>query len=270
VRQDDLHRIGQALATAQEVLRTLPGFCVTSKGTAGPVTDADRAVDGALRAFLPRPGEGWLSEETADDRSRLACRRVWVVDPVDGTLEFVEGIPEWVVSVGLVEDGRAVAGGICNPTMGETFLGSIEHGLTLNGHPVGVRQQPRLGAALVLASRSEVKRGEWKGVEGAFELQPMGSVAYKLARVAAGLADATWTLSPKHEWDVAAGTALVLAGGGRVALPGGEAPFFNRAETLLPGLVATSVALASQVDGFLRQRAAAGSASAALERPRRG
>ena len=261
MREDDLKRIARALAAAQEVLRSLPAVRVSSKGAAGPVTDADHAVDRALRAFLPRPGEGWLSEETADDRSRLACRRVWVVDPVDGTLEFVEGIPEWVVSVGLVEDGRAVAGGICNPTLGETFLGSIEHGLTLNGHPVGVRQQPRLGAALVLASRSEVKRGEWNGIEGAFEVRALGSVAYKMARVAAGLADATWTLSPKHEWDVAAGTALVEAGGGRVRLPGGEEPRFNREQTLFPGLVATSASLAGEVDAFLRGRASdAGSA----------
>ena len=270
VREDDLARISQALDSAREVLRTLPGFQVSSKGAAGPVTDADHAIDGALRALLPQPGEGWLSEETADDHGRLACRRVWVVDPLDGTLEFVAGIPEWVVSVGLVEDGRAVAGGICNPARGETFLGAVGLGLTLNGQPVRVREQARLAGALVLASRSEVKRGEWTGSAGAFELQPMGSVAYKMARVAAGLADATWTLSPKHEWDVAAGTALVLAGGGRVALPGGEAPCYNRPETLLPGLVATSAALASEVEGFLRPRTGAGSPSAALDLPRRG
>jgi myo-inositol-1(or 4)-monophosphatase len=83
----------------------------------------------------------------------------------------------------------------------------------------------------------------------------MGSVAYKMARVAAGLADATWTLSPKHEWDVAAGTALVRAGGGRVTLPGGGPPSFNQAETLLPGLVATSASLALEVDAFLRRPA---------------
>ena len=259
MRDEDLSRIREGLRAALAALRALPerAIGVRSKGAAGPVTDADHAIDTVLRTTLPRAGEGWLSEETADDLGRLTCSRCWVVDPLDGTREFVEGIPEWAISVGLVEDGRAVAGGILNPATGEAFVGAVDSGLTFNERPATVRIESRLAAACVLASRSEVGRGEWSGVGAAFDLVPMGSVAYKMARVAAGLADATWTLVPKSEWDVAAGTALVLAGGGRVRTPAGEVPLFNKKEPLFPGLVATSAAVSGEVDEFLRGRSAA-------------
>jgi myo-inositol-1(or 4)-monophosphatase len=151
----------------------------------------------------------------------------------------VAGIPEWCVSIGLLEDGRPVAGGVANPATGEVFLGSLESGVTYNGRPARVSGRQSLDGALVLASRSEFDRGEWERFRGAtFTVRPVGSVAYKLALVAAGLADATWTLVPKHEWDVAAGVALVLAGGGSVQVPDGSALRFNQPRPWLAGLIA--------------------------------
>lgn len=247
---EDLERIAAALAAAAHVLaRFAPGeVAARSKLGGDPVTEADILVDATLRRLLPRPGEGWLSEETEDDRDRLTRRRVWVVDPLDGTREFVAGIPEWAVSVALVEDGLPVAGGICNPARGETFLGARGHGVTLNGASVGMSSRPRLAGATVLASRSEVTRGEWRRFQGAsFEMVPMGSVAYKLARVAAGLADATWTLVPKHEWDVAAGVAMVLAAGGTIAAGSPDEERFNRAEPLLGRLIAAPAQLMEEI-----------------------
>ncbi len=249
-RAEDLERIARALEAAREVLEDFtPGAVdVTLKSGGDPVTEADRRLDEVLLELLPAAGEGWLSEETRDDPARLACERVWVVDPLDGTREFIQGIPEWCVSVGLVVNGRAVAGGILNPAAGELFLGSLETGVTLNGEPVTARSGASLEGAVVLASRSEVKRGEWERFFGReFEVVPMGSVAYKLARVAAGLADATWTLVPKHEWDVAAGVALVTAAGGMAVEPGVGAPIFNRRRPLLSMLAAYPAALAEPV-----------------------
>ena len=95
-----------------------------------------------------------------------------------------QGIPEFCVSIGFVENGRPVAGGICNPATNEIFLGSVESGVTYNGKPSQTSQRRSLEGALVLASRSEVNRGEWKPFEdAAFEIRAMGSVAYKLALV---------------------------------------------------------------------------------------
>ena len=238
---EPLRRIQVAMATAAEIFsRYSPGAVhAEDKGGGDPVTEADRTVDRALRKLLPAHGEGWLSEESVDDPSRLKKHRVWVVDPLDGTREFVQGINEWCVSVGLVEGGQAVAGGICNPATGETILGSLETGVTYNGVPVKVRERNSLNGAVVLASRSEVNRGEWdRFKDSSFTVRPMGSVAYKLALVAAGRADATWTLVPKHEWDIAAGVALVLAAGGAVRTLEGQPPVFNRPRPEVSGLIA--------------------------------
>jgi myo-inositol-1(or 4)-monophosphatase len=222
------------------------------KGQNDIVTAADHAVNKLLLEILPQPGDGWVSEETADDPSRLNKSRVWIVDPLDGTREFVEGLPEWCVSIGLVEDGRPVAGGILNPATNELILGSVGAGVTLNGKPASLRTQDKMEDMLVLASRSEVKRGEWKSFEQApFKVKALGSVAYKLGLVAAGSADATWTLTPKHEWDLAAGVALVLAGGGVVRTLDGQEPLFNRSKLLLDGLLAFSSASAGFLTSYL-------------------
>jgi myo-inositol-1(or 4)-monophosphatase len=237
-----LTRIRLALDAAREILRQYtPGDVawVQKSDRGDELTEADEAVDTALRTLLPRDGEGWLSEETRDDSDRLECRRVWVVDPVDGTREFVQGIPEWCVSVGLVEDGRAVAGGIMSPSTDQLILGSLETGVTVNGEPVAPLSQTTLAGASVYASRSEVKRGEWTRFAAApFDVVPCGSVAYKLGLVAAGLADATWTLVPKNEWDVVAGAALVEAAGGICIHADGSRPTFNRPNPLLPNFLA--------------------------------
>jgi len=252
--QDDLNRIEQALRRACAVLSRFSREDVETrlKERGDPVTEADLAVDRELASFLPSPGDGWLSEESADDASRLERSRVWVVDPLDGTREFLAGIPEWCVSIGLVEAGRPVAGGIANPTTGQTVVGGVGVGVTWNGAPRAMRETTALEAAEVLASRSETGRGEWKRFASApFRVRPVGSVAYKLGLVAAGLADATWTLKPKHEWDVAAGVALVLAGGGEVWIPGGGELAFNRKCPKLTGLVACSAAIAPAVRDLL-------------------
>ncbi len=217
------------------------------------VTEADRAVNRMLQNLLLRDQEGWLSEESRDDLRRLDKDRVWVVDPLDGTREFVAGIPEWSVSIAMVEGGRAIAGGVCNPATGEIFLGSKETGVTYNGKQAHTSKKDRLEGAVVLASLTEVSRGEWERFQqSSFLIHPVGSVAYKLARVAAGLADATWTLSPKNEWDVAAGVALVEAAGGYVQFLPNSQPRFNKKDTLLPGLFACGPFLKDQITSYRR------------------
>ena len=248
-RQHDLERIDQAIDAAFATLEPFtPGAIeATMKSGDDPVTAADLAVNAVLLDLLPQSGEGWLFEETADSRDRLDKERVWIVDPIDGTREFVQGIPEWSVSIGLIERGRPVAGGVCNPASGERIIGSIETGVEYAGHRPTIAATA-LSDAVILASRSEIQRGEWERYSGeSFTIVPMGSVAYKLALVAAGRADATWTLVPKHEWDVAAGAALVAAAGGWTALPDGSKPTWNNANPLLEGLIATADAIADDI-----------------------
>lgn len=252
--REDLGRIAEALAAARDLVAALPHAARSARAKQGgdPVTELDTQMDARLRALLPRAGEGWLSEETADDGARLTARRVWVVDPLDGTKEFVAGIPEWAISIGLVEEGEAVAGGVCNPAAGVTVVGAVGLGIEVTGAMPRSTGARALRDAEVLASRSEVKRGEWaRFASHPFLVVPLGSVAWKLARVAAGLADATWTLSPKHEWDVAGGAALVRAAGGAVLGLDGKSPHFNRSQPWLPGLVACAPGLEAEVRALL-------------------
>jgi myo-inositol-1(or 4)-monophosphatase len=239
--RETLERIHAALEAAREVLNRFTPGAIEAEYKAGhdPVTEADRAVDAVLKKCLLRHGEGWLSEETIDDPSRLDKQRVWVVDPLDGTREFVQGIPEFCVSIAMVENGIPVAGGICNPATDELVLGSRDTGVTYNGKPAQPTQRTDLHGALVLASRSEVKRGEWKQFESAeFNIRPMGSVAYKLGLVAAGRADLTFTLVPKNEWDVAAGASLVESAGGWVLKLDHSPLRCNQKNPLISGLLA--------------------------------
>src|SRR5689334_21021069 len=109
--KETLERIHAALEAGREVLNRYTAGAIDAKFKAGddPVTEADHAVDQVLRKELLRDDEGWLSEESVDDPSRLDRQRVWVVDPLDGTREFVQGIPEFCISIAMVENGVPVA-----------------------------------------------------------------------------------------------------------------------------------------------------------------
>jgi myo-inositol-1(or 4)-monophosphatase len=261
--RETLERIHAALEAGREVLNSFAPGAIEAEYKAGhdPVTAADRAVDAVLKKHLLRDGEGWLSEETIDDQSRLGKERVWVVDPLDGTREFVQGIPEFCISIAMVEDNVPVAGGICNPATDELIIGSRETGVTYNGSHTEPSQRRDLHGALVLASRSEVKRGEWKQFESAeFDIRPMGSVAYKLGLVAAGRADLTFTLVPKNEWDVAAGAALVESAGGWTLKLDHTPLRCNQKNPLISGLLAGGPFLREPLLAMLERHAQAAGA----------
>ena len=251
----DLQKIERALCIARRTVEKFTPGRIESKLKAGgdPVTEADVELDEVLRQALIEDGDGWLSEETVDDLSRLQKRRLWIVDPLDGTREFIQGINEWCISIGLVEEGKVIAAGICNPAANELFLGSMRTGVTLNGQAVKTTQRSDLAGATVLASRSEVNRGQWdRFMDSDLNIVPMGSVAYKLARVSAGLADATFTLVPKNEWDIAAGVLLVQAAGGKTIEKNGNPLIFNRRKTLITGLIASGEALFAKLNTLLQ------------------
>ena len=251
---DILKRIQAGIDAARTVFARFTAGQIEAEFKAGhdPVTEADRALDAVLRQSLLREGEGWLSEESVDDPSRLDKQHVWVVDPLDGTREFVQGIPEFCVSIGFVANGRPVACGICNPATDETVIGAIDCGILYNGKPALPSQRKEIDGAVILASRSEVKRGEWKQFEGGrFQIRAMGSVAYKLALVSAGLADITFTLTPKNEWDVVAGAALVKSAGGFVSTLEKTELSANRRDPLLSGLLASGPLLKNQLLALL-------------------
>jgi myo-inositol-1(or 4)-monophosphatase len=239
-RTDDISCIRVALeAAARLIARTDPrGVEVTRRANEDVTTALDHAINRVLLEHLRPYGDGWLSEENEDDPGRLDARRVWVVDPIDGTREFVEGIPEWCVSVGLIEDQQVTAGGVLNPSTGELFLGSAETGLSIINPR---RPEPTCADSLprVLVSRREHKNGGWNKFENnGFEIKPVGSIAYRLALVAAGYASATCTFEPRSEWDVAAGVALLRAASGHVEMLNGSYLLFNQPSLIIHGCLA--------------------------------
>ena len=238
-----------AAREAGDIIRSLYGtaIAVREKGDRGdsPLTEADTRANELLanRIRSAFPDDGWMSEESVDTQERLQRRRVWIVDPLDGTKEFLRRIPELAVCVALVADGEPIVGVTYNPITDELFAAARGAPATLNGTPIRVRSTRALEAATVLASRSETERGEWRRFRGRFTIEPCGSVAYKLARVAAGTADATFTLSPKNEWDVCSSAFVIDRAGGRVTGLDGSPVRYNQPDPRLGGVIASNGAL---------------------------
>lgn len=232
---------------------------VARKADGSPVTAADRAVDAFLKDRLARllPRAGWLSEETADDPSRLARDEVWIVDPIDGTKEFVRRVPEIAVSVALVRGGRPVAAMVLNPVLEHEGLwveGSAPVFAGLAARP----DPPSLDAAEAIVSRTETDEGDLAGFEGLTgSTRVVGSVAYKLLRVASGADALTYSVRPKSEWDVCGGIGLLVAAGRVFLRLDGEPNAFNRPVPEIPcGAVAGREPLASALRARLLRAAA--------------
>ena len=217
-------------------------YDIDYKSKDSPVTIADRDANHKIHEILQGefPDDGWLSEETVDSPARLSCRRVWVVDPMDGTKEFIQKVPELAVSIALVEDGSPVVGVAYNPIQDQLFWAVRGQGAWFNDRRTQVSPAARLKDATILASRSETQRGEWKKFTAQFRVRQTGSAAYKMALIAIGDADATFTLVPKNEWDICAGVLLIEEAGGAVSHLDGQSIRFNQVKTLLQGLIASN------------------------------
>ncbi len=229
-------------------------YDIHDKGYHNPVTTADHEADAFLKNFLleATPEFGWLSEETVDSPERLDKEFVWIVDPLDGTKEFIEGVPHFVTSIGLVQNGTPILGVLYNPVTKE-LIRTDENGLVWYQEQKAILcQETMLINVGCLNSRSETRRGLWKPWAIEFkELIPIGSVAYKIGLVAAGMQDFFVTLRPKNEWDVCAGHALLLALGGNMKTVTGEEITYNQRDTIIsPGMTGGNRKL---VDAFVNR-----------------
>lgn len=216
---------------------------VRFKGPEQPVTAADLEANRILHEVLlaGRPEYGWLSEETKDTPERLSKERLWVIDPIDGTNSFVEGYPEFAISVGLVDRGRAVLGVVLNPATGEMFHAVAGGGAFRNGAPIRVSATDETaGVRRIAASRWEMRRGELDHFTAPWQVSPLGSTAYKMAKVADGSVDVFISAGPKNEWDVAGAAVIVIEAGGRVTGPLGRELRYNQPDPAWRGVVASN------------------------------
>jgi myo-inositol-1(or 4)-monophosphatase len=240
------HELEIALDAAREagdiLLRHYRGTTESwEKSEDNPVTLADLESDRAIAARLRKafPDDGLLSEESLHDPARVGKRRVWIVDPMDGTKEFTKKIPEFAVSIALVENGEPMMGVIRNPAADVTVWASKGEGTFLDGERVRVSSVERLEDAVMIASRTEISREKFKNHQGWFgEIRPVGSIAWKLACIACGKGDLNISLAPKNEWDVCAGDVLVREAGGIYTAFDGSTRLYNQEDPLIEDFMA--------------------------------
>ncbi|MBX3446272.1 MAG: 3'(2'),5'-bisphosphate nucleotidase CysQ [Parvibaculaceae bacterium] len=210
-----------------------------------PVTEADIEVNELLHERLgkARPSYGWLSEETEDDSSRLTQEQVWVVDPIDGTRAFAKGKPHFVISVALVEEGRPVLGVLFNPATDEFFEARVGRGAFLNGDPIHVSGAGSIEGCRMAAFAPMFKHPAWPEAWPEMDILERNSVAYRIALVASGAADAALALNGKSDWDLAAADIILHEAGGRMTTHDGATFYYNRHSTRHPSLLAAGPAL---------------------------
>lgn len=209
------------------------------------VTEADLAVDRYLHATLRRDHatDGWLSEETEDDRLRLQRRRVWVVDPIDGTRSFAEGVAEFTISVALLVDDLPVLGFVLNPATDELFEAALGGGAYLNGRRLHASEVDSLLEAHIVASKFETRRRGFAELLPTARMSSLGSLAYKLALVAAGRFDGYLSWRRTHDWDIAAAVLLLAEAGAVLTDALGGPIHLNRPDPIHQGLLAAGRAL---------------------------
>ena len=200
------------------------------------VSEADVEVDNAIRESLlgAFPDDAWLSEETHDDRERLSRRRVWIVDPLDGTREFLQGVPEYAVSIALAEHGAVVLGVVYNPDADEMYAATIDS----RDERFSLDAAAALSESYMLVGRGEWHFGDLPPVPDGTKVMPVGSIAYRMARLATGTGCLVFTPGRRSEWDLAAGAALLTAAGATVTDIDGNPLQFNQPEPSIKGLIA--------------------------------
>lgn len=237
------NEVGEALAEICEAAAALilplwrSGLTVVHKADESPVTEADRRGEALILEHLARrfPGVPVISEEDASEFGTPDAigPRFFLVDPLDGTKAFVRGDPHFTVNIGLIEDGRPVAGAVVAPPTGETWFTAGDRAMKrIQGgvaQPVRVRPWPP-GEAVCLISHT-MKEETIQALAdryGFHRREPMDS-SIKLCRIAEGAADIYPRHGPTMEWDIAAGHAVLAAAGGRLTTPEGEPFLYGKA-----------------------------------------
>ena len=226
-------------------------YNIREKSPNNPVTTADVMTNQRIREIIYHafPDDGWLSEETEDSPDRLTKSRVWVVDPIDGTEEFIAGIPEFAISIALVIEGTPVIGILHNPATAELFYAYAGGGAFCNGTPIHCASCRTLKQALMLVSQTEHRKGLLAElIPLVAEIQYIGSVTYKLARLAAGTGNLYITVRPKNEWDFCAGDLILREAGGVLWDKAGRTISYNKKSVRQPtGLFAGNPTLVRQI-----------------------
>ncbi|UNX55591.1 3'(2'),5'-bisphosphate nucleotidase CysQ [Georgenia sp. TF02-10] len=250
--RDDAAISAEVAAAASRFLLDLRGADDAPEGRAlGAAGDRGAQQLIARRLAAARPGEAVLSEEAADDATRLDRDRVWIVDPLDGTREYGEGRADWAVHVALWERGGLAAGAVALPGLGLTLD-------TATVTPPSPSPRPQVALAVSRSRASDLVLAVAERLGAS--LVPMGSAGYKVAAVVRGEVDAYLHSGGQYEWDSAAPVAVARAAGLHASRVDGTPLAYNQANPYLPDLLVCRAELADQLLTAVRA-ASAGSAA---------
>lgn len=253
----ELALLRETVSDAARLVRTAltgPVRAWQKEDGSGTLTDVDLAVDGFLRTRLlqARPNYGWISEESPDDESRLDCRRVFIVDPVDGTGNLAAGRPDFAISVALIEDGVPIAGVIDAPGRGEVFTAIRGGGATGNGKRLQGPATRQADGARLLGRHSVLQPRYWRDAPPRFERQGSLPMSLRACEVAQGGADVTLSVWPPWEWDIAAGDLVASEAGLCVSDLRGRTLRYNTRERRQQGLLIARAELHAEIHSRIR------------------
>jgi myo-inositol-1(or 4)-monophosphatase len=248
---DDPTLIEHAAREAGAIARSYFGgdYKAWDKGKGQPVTDADIAIDRFLHDTLlgARADHGWLSEETRDDPARVGMARVFVVDPIDGTVAFIKGRPHFAIAIAIVEDNRPIAAVVYNPVLDECFTAAKGEGARLNGAPIHASARAAIEGCRMLGDKPMFDHPGWSVAPNTpwppMHIETRNSIAYRMALVADGRFDAALALSAKCDWDLAAADLIVHEAGGLVTDHRGNTLHYNGAVPLQRTMLAAAPGL---------------------------
>jgi myo-inositol-1(or 4)-monophosphatase len=225
-----------------------------NKDEYSPVSEADIAVNEFLQERLRDPAGqiGWLSEETEDDPERMRGRRLWIIDPIDGTRAFIGERSDWSIAAALVEDGRPIVSVVYAPVDGEMFVAVAGRGATLNDNPIRTSEGD-LDGARIAGPAGYLRR--LQAMEPRFFPHPkIHSLQLRFARVAHGAIDAAFASAKAHDWDLAAADLLVHEAGGALTTFAGQILTYNKPQLTHPPLIAAGPQCHAALSALVRQR----------------
>jgi myo-inositol-1(or 4)-monophosphatase len=265
---DDKHSHGASLVRdsglLKDTVREAGGLALSlfrtelknwTKDASSPVSEADIAVNRLLETRLRAvaPDYGWLSEESADDGQRLEKRRVWIVDPIDGTRGYLAGREDWCISVALVEDAAPLLGAVFAPASDEFFFAARGQGATCNDVLLQATAGTDMDFSRVAGPKALIERLNLSS--GDIVLHPrIASLALRLCRVAQGSLDAAFAGGQSHDWDLAAANLIVQEANGTMTALTGDRILYNRREAAHGFLVAAGRDRHASIISRLRHR----------------
>ena len=222
---------------------------VNYKSKNQPVTNADIQIDRFLKLFFKEktPEYGWVSEESEDNKSRFNSDYFWCLDPIDGTRSYINGKPEYTISLALIKGNSPIMGIILNPETEELFFAIKDKGAYCNDKKINVRKNIKLSSSVYGISSSESKDIERYDFFNKKNIVKMGSIAYKIALVAKGKIDIALSFTKKNDWDVAASGLILEEAGGVLKDMSGKNITYNTKKMKIDSVIASNRELQNQL-----------------------